>query len=448
MGKLFGSGTLIQAIGVLCGILVLPVSAGRASMTDTSPEAYGFSKGGLSTLNKAMADIVTSGEVSGMVTLIARHGNIVDMQAHGLRDISTRTPMSTDTYFRLYSMTKPVTGVAMMILHEQGKWQLDDPITRFLPEMANLKVMTGADKDGNAIVVDARRPPTMRELLSHTAGFGYGLWGDNPVANAFRNQRVLLSDGPQALIDTVANIPLLFQPGDWWAYSIAVDLQARIVERISGVPYSQFLQEYIFNPLGMAETFYVLPAEDQNRLATLYTHSQDSHALIEVKSGLYAELYAPPLAFEGGGHGLISTAEDYARFASMVANYGELDGVRILKRASVELMLTNQLREGLLIFSDPSGKNPGIPGVGFGLNWAIHTAKPAHGFGPSVGSAFWGGAAGTFFWVDPAKDMVFIGMIQCLGDKKAGCPGEAKLRSIAAYHLYKALTDTSNKRGP
>lgn len=406
-----------------------------------SPADLGFSTEGITALHETMQGFVDRGEVAGMVTLLARHGEIVDLHAYGYSDLETAEKMKTDALFRLYSMTKPVTGVAMMQLHEQGLWNLNDPITDYLPEMRDLKVMTGVDENGNAITVDAERAPTMRELMSHTAGFGYGLWGNSPVDRAFKDGKILLSDGPQALVDNVANIPLIFQPGAWWSYSVAVDLQARIAERLTGQTYSNYLQENIFDPLGMDETFYVTPPEKQDRMATLYVHAGEDKALTELTSGLYVDLYTPPLAFEGGGHGLISTASDYARFASMVANHGELDGVRILQPETVDLMLTNVLPDNVRIFSDPTGKHPGIPDVGFALDWAVAKKRAEGGYGPPRGSAFWGGAAGTWFWSDPSNDIAFVGMIQCIGGQNNGCPGEQKLRGGAAQKVYEALSD-------
>ena len=225
-----------------------------------SPESVGFDSARLKLLDDYMAKVVADGRVAGMTTLLARHGKVVEFNTYGKASLATGQPMNKDAIFRVYSMTKPMTGVAMMILFEQGKWRLDDPVTRYVPEFKNLKVMTGTDAEGKIQVEDMKRPPTMREIMSHTAGFGYGLGDKHPVDKLYRKNHVLGSKGLQQMIDRTAEIPLMFQPGTNWSYSNAVDIQGYIIEKLSGETLGQFMNEHIFQPLKMKDTaFYVRP---------------------------------------------------------------------------------------------------------------------------------------------------------------------------------------------
>src|SRR6185312_7819395 len=226
-------------------------SARAASVRDlsatTSPEAVGFDTARLRRLDDYMAKVVADGRVAGMTTLLARHGKVVEFNTYGKTSLATGQAMPKDEIFRIYSMSKPLTGVAMMILFEQGKWRLDDPVTRYVPEFKNLKVMVEADKDGKITKVeDMKRPPTMREIMSHTAGFGYGLGDRHPVDKLYRERNVLSSNGLQEMIDRTATIPLMYQPGTDWSYSSAVDIQGYIVEKLSGETFGKFLHDHVF----------------------------------------------------------------------------------------------------------------------------------------------------------------------------------------------------------
>ena len=216
--------------------------------------AAGFTEQGIDALDAAMEKIVADQDVAGMVWLLAKDGEVATFETAGLNSVDTQTPMEMDSLFRIYSMTKPVTGVALMMLYEEGKWGFDDPVSKHVPQLANLRIMSSYDDDGNVELVSPARQPTMRELLNHSAGFGYGLGGSDPVNNAFRDASVLASDDLDSLIDKVADIPLLFQPGEQWSYSIAVDIQGYIVQQLSGQKFGDFLQQRIFEPLGMSDT--------------------------------------------------------------------------------------------------------------------------------------------------------------------------------------------------
>lgn len=401
-----------------------------------SPEALGFDSARLAKLDAYMAGTVAQGRVAGMTTLLARHGKIVSYKTYGKKSLATGAPMTEDAIFRIYSMTKPITGVAMMILFEEGKWRLDDPVTRFVPEFKNLKVMTGTDGNGKPILEDAKRPPTMREIMSHTAGFGYGLQDEHPVDKLYREKQVLGSNGLKEMIDRTATIPLVFQPGSSWRYSSAVDIQGAIVERISGQTLGQFMEQRIFKPLKMNDTAFFVPADKASRLAAVYVANKDTKKIEEAVNVFGSELptYLTPPRMESGGGGLVGSTMDYARFAQMIANKGELDGVRILSPASVELMGTNVISKDALVASNGNGVSRFNEAVGFGLDFMVVKDARAAGTLEGSGSMSWGGAAGTWFWVDPKNDLIFVGMIQRLG----GTGGD-DLGGMARTLTYQAL---------
>lgn len=404
----------------------------------SSPEALGFDSERLAKLDAYMAKAVADGRVAGMSTLLARHGQVVSEKTYGYQSLATRVPITRDTIFRLYSMTKPITGVAMMMLFEDGKWRLDDPITRFVPEFKNLKVMTGVDAAGHMTVEDMKRPPTMRELMSHTAGFGYGLADQHPVDKLFREKRVLGATGLADLIARHVDIPLMFQPGTKWSYSSAVDIQGYIVEKLSGQKLGEFFQQRIFKPLKMTDTAFYVPADKANRFAAVYAGNPKTGKIEEVKElfGTAMPSYLEPPQMESGGGGLVGTIGDYARFAQMIANKGELDGARLLAPASVELMGTNMIPKDVLVGSNGIGPTRFNEAVGFGLGVMVVNDPRAAGTLEGKGSMSWGGAAGTWFWVDPTEGVIFVGMIQRMGDT-----GGDPLGTMSRTLTYQALTN-------
>ncbi|HKB13744.1 MAG TPA: serine hydrolase domain-containing protein [Vicinamibacterales bacterium] len=411
-------------------------AASRALSPAPNPEALGFDATRLAKLDAYMAKAVADGRVAGMITLLARHGQVVSEKLYGYRRLATNVPMTRDTIFRLYSMSKPITGVAMMLLFEEGKWRLDDPVTRFVPEFKNLKVMTGKEADGRLTLEDMKRPPTMRQLMSHTAGFGYGLGDEHPVDKLYREKRVLGANGLADMIKRTAEIPLMYQPGTRWYYSSAVDIQGYVVEKLSGQKFGDFLQQRIFTPLKMTDTAFYVPPEKAARLAVVYVGNPKTGKIEEAKQLFGGDMptYLEAPAMESGGGGLVGTIMDYARFAQMIANKGELDGVRLLSPASVEMMGTNMLPREVLSRGD------GLPGsrfdeaVGFGLDFMVVTEPRVAGTLEGKGSMSWGGAAGTWFWVDPTNDLIFVGMIQRMGDT-GGDPFGAISRTLT----YQAL---------
>ena len=414
---LFG-GMQVQAADAPAAKPAARASAVRDLSTTTSPEAVGFDSARLKMLDAYMAKVVSDGRVAGMTTLLARHGKVVEFKTYGKTSLETGEAMPKDEIFRIYSMSKPLTGVAMMILFEQGKWRLDDPVTRYVPEFKNLKVMVEADKDGNITKTEPmKRPPTMREIMSHTAGFGYGLGDEHPVDKLYRKNQVLGSNGLHQMIERTAEIPLMYQPGTNWSYSSAVDIQGYIVEKLSGKPFGQFLQENVFGPLKMKDTGFSTGPEKGKRLAAVYVAERGETKIHEAKElfGQKMPDYTKPPAMESGGGGLVSTTIDYARFCQMMLNKGELDGVRILSPASVELMDTNVIPHNVLVSSNGTSVARFNEAVGFGLDFMVVNDPRRAGTLEGKNTMSWGGAAGTWFWIDPTNDLLFVGMIQRMG---------------------------------
>ena len=394
-----------------------------------------------------MQGFVDDGHVIGMQTLLVKDGTVVQHGLYGVMDVETAAPVSDDTIYRIYSMTKPITGVALMQLYEDGKFELDDPITDYIPEFEGLKVLDGTNEDGSPKLVDMERPPTMRELMSHTAGFAYGLGGQDYANEQFREQEVLRSADMEALIDRIAGIPLLFQPGERWSYSVAVDIQGYLVQKFSGMRFGDYLKTHLFTPLNMDDTGFYVPAEDYDRLADLVVYNQEEEKFVPMPT-------APPtrdpstipflfmkdtVAFESGGGGLVSTLDDYARFCQMMLNRGTLSGHRILKPETVTLMTTDQLPEGVGIGFDGTTRNPEDgERHKFGLDFGLISDPEAMKSPAGQGTYYWGGAAGTWFWIDPERDLFFIGMIQRFGELPNN---PADFRGESMRLVYEALAE-------
>jgi CubicO group peptidase (beta-lactamase class C family) len=387
-----------------------------------TPESVGISSERLQRLDAGMKAIVDKQQMAGIVTLLARHGKIVNFNAIGRKDVRKPDPMDKDTIFRIYSMTKPVTGVAMMMLYEEGKWRLDEPVSRHIPEFARMKVYTGQGADGTPQVEDARRPMTMRELMTHTAGLGYTLSPDNPVDRMFIQSRVLNPAAPlQTMIEGIAKLPLKSQPGTRWAYSSAVDVQGYLVEKLSGQPFGEFLRTRLFEPLGMKDTGFYLPAEKVSRLALVHDGSG------ELTISDRGDPTRQPLGPSGGG-GLFSTAMDYARFCQMLLNGGEFNGTRILAPRTVEMMRTNHVNP------EPLKTMPA--GTGWGMDFQVITDAAAAGDAAPAGTFSWWGIAGTWFWIDPANDVAFIGLLQ-----HANTQATRPIHALSRQLVYQAIVN-------
>jgi CubicO group peptidase (beta-lactamase class C family) len=394
-------------------------------------DSVGMSAERLARLNETMKGLIDQGRLAGAVTMVSRHGKVVEFDANGKRDIAANAPMQKDSIFRIYSMSKPITGVAMMLLFEEGKWQLNDPVAKYIPEFAGLKVY-GTDAANNVVMKDQVHPVTMRELMSHSGGFTYGFFSNTPVDKLQREANVLDLDSTlDDFIKRVAKIPLNAQPGTEWHYSISVDIQGYIVQKLSGMPFEEFLEKRIFKPLGMNDTAFYVPKEKLNRFAEFYSYDKDGKLLaLGPKDGLNHDFSAKP-TFASGGGGLVSTATDYMRFCQMLLNGGELDGLRLLSPKTVELMHTNMLAPGLTVFGQTSG---------FGLDFAIYTDPVAAGGYYGKDTFYWGGAAGTWFWIDPVNDLIVVGMIQQVAGTGAVATGAIPdVRGLSHALTYQAI---------
>jgi CubicO group peptidase (beta-lactamase class C family) len=386
------------SFGQSCGL-----PAARAASAGFAPER-------LERLHRNLQRLVDEKALAGIVTILARHGKVLDCKSYGDQDLATGKPMALDTIFRIYSMSKPVTGVAMMLLFEEGKWKPGDPIERYIPELAHLKVFAGTDSSGNVILEDPKHPPTIGELLTHTAGFTYGVFGQTPVDKAYRDSNPLNSGSLTEFAQKLGKLPLLYQPGERWVYSVSVDVQGLLVERLSGQRFGDFLRRRVFEPLGMKDTGFFVPPAKTARVATVYTG--DPSGKLTPLAPSVAPVPTQPPGMESGGGGLFSTAADYLRFAQMLANGGELNGVRILAPSSVRLLSSNHLPERLATGDFGIGYYYMQPGLGYGYDVAVFDDPAKVGSPAGKGTFLWDGAAGTWFWIDPTNDVVFVGMIQ------------------------------------
>jgi CubicO group peptidase (beta-lactamase class C family) len=372
--------------------------------------------------------------LAGVVTLLMRHGKLVEERCYGVKDLTSGVPMTNDTIFRIYSMTKPVTGVAMMMLYEEGKWQPSDPISKFIPEFRDLKVFKEVDASGAMVTEPPKHQPTMAELMTHTAGFTYGLFGATPVDKLYNAKNWIGAANLQDMIQRLASIPLLYQPGSKWVYSVSMDIQGYIIEKLSGKSLPEFMEERIFKPLRMNDTGFFVPKEKRARFATLYALGPDGKLVVTGEaSGPKADYVTVPGAAHGGG-GLVSTATDYARFAQMLLNRGVLDGVHILSPATVELMTSNHLAPMLLSGEFSIAGAVMRPGHGWGYDLAVYNDPLTADEIVGRGTFYWAGAADTWFWADPTNDIVFVGMTQ----RMIG-PGLPPMQSLSRPTVYGAL---------
>ena len=412
----FNKGVVAMTMAVVLGSVGL-----RANDPVVAPESVGFSSSGIKAFQQAFRAMVDEHQLAGVTTLVARHGKVVHFDAYGVKNLETKAPLTKDTIFRIASMTKPIVGVAMMMLWEQGKWTLDDPVAKHIPEFAGLKVKTANGE------VAQTRPMTMRQLMSHSAGFD--------VSAGYADQNLIDRTKPlQAMIDKLAKLPLAAQPGADWRYGPSVDIQGYIVEKLSGQTLDVYLKSRIFDPLGMADTGFSVDASKADRVTNLHTYGDDKR----IKTAPNQSDPTRKPVFLSGGGGLLSTTEDYLKFAQMVLNGGESGGKRYLKKSTVELMRANVLADGVKV--DLYSPTYNIEGIGFGLDFAIIMDRVKANTPEGNGSFYWGGAFGTWFWLDPVNDMLVVGMIQNLnGSSPTG--GSPQVRPISRKLIYAALVD-------
>jgi CubicO group peptidase (beta-lactamase class C family) len=378
-------------------------------MDDASIDVSGFSREGVAKIAPALQGVIDSGVLSGAVTLVWRNGQIADVTVVGKRDIAAGAPMRRDTLFRIASMTKPITSVAALMLVEEGKLKLDDPITKWMPEFKDMKVL----KDAEGPVEDtypAPRDITVDDLMTHRSGFAYGFTSVGPIAFAYQKALgdVLNSTlDPDTWLKALSTLPLSYPPGDRLHYSHSTDVLGFLVGRVEGKPFRDVLFDRIFNPLGMVDTDFYIPPEKRDRAAVVYRLEEDMSL-----SPVPFKRYDAPPAYCGGGGGLVSTADDYLKFARMMLGKGEVDGVRLLKPETVELMVANRL-------TDAQREIPflGMPfwaGQGFGLGVSVVVDQEKQAWmGPGTNGAFgWPGAFGTWWRADPAENLIMIYLVQ------------------------------------
>ena len=407
-----------------CGWLLLASPAFAAELPSAAPAEVGM--GRLDRITSMFKADTDAKRLPGAVVMIARNGRVAYHQAFGLRDPATGAPMREDSIFRMYSMTKPITGVAVLMLMEEGKLRLSDPISKYLPALKSPKVMTETvDAQGRRVTstVPANREITIQDLMRHTSGITYGA-GQSAAEQAMTKAGIGIQLGTagekplsarltdQQVVEEIGRLPLMFQPGASWEYGRSIDMLLALVEVVSGQRADAFMQEHIFKPLGMVDTFFNVPQDKLDRVAQPGPDpdTKETAQLTDVTQ---------PRIFLGGGEGLLSTASDYMRFALMLANGGEAvddgeaKGVRLLSRKTVELMTSDHLGPAL---SQGPNFAPG-PGYGFGLTVAVRTQPGMASYPGSVGEYNWGGAAGTAFWVDPKEKLVPIMLIQAPGQR-------------------------------
>lgn len=381
----------------------------------------GFDTKGLQRLDERLFSYVETGRVAGLVGLLRHRDSIVYCGVHGRQSIICDTPMRADTIFRLHSMTKPITAAAMMLLHERGYWQFDDPLDGVLPELGNLQVLTGVGHDGALELAPSPRAPTLREAMSHTAGFGYGFTARNPVDKMFRSEDVAGSRNTAEFLQRIAHIPLLYPPGDRWSYSIASDLLGVVVERLAGKSFGAFLRDEIFLPLEMFDTGFAITSDKLDRLSDSFAtsrHPGGGLITLDDPPGRARNPvldYGRPAAIEAGGNGLLSTAMDYSRFCQSLLDSIEGRGMPLLSQNSMVSLSANQIPVPARDLANNLGMKFGDrAGYGFGVR--VVGDRKMKDMPEPEGSLSWNGAGGTWFWVDRQNHLSFVGMMQCMDD--------------------------------
>ena len=401
----------------------------------TSPESIGLGSERLERIRPWMEAYVDAAKLPGASVLVARGGEIAWTGVAGYADVEGRQRLETGHLMRFYSMTKPVTSVATMMLYEQGRFQLDDPVSRYLPALGDLRVYVSGEGDGMESE-PARRPVTVHQLLTHTAGFTYGIDNDHPVSRLYRNRRTDFypADGPlHEVISRLARIPLVHHPGERWNYGVATDVLGHLVEVVSGQSLDRFFAEHILGPLGMVDTAFQVPEEKRERLARLYGPSKSGGLTLLEPSGVSP--YFEHVSTLAGGAGLISTLGDYFRFTEMLRRGGELEGVRLLGRKTVQYMTLNHLPGDLAAMGQDTFNETTYAGIGFGLGFAVVVNPARAQVLTSEGEYYWGGAASTAFWIDPVEDLTVIFLTQLL--PSSTWPLRRELRAL----VYQALID-------
>ena len=400
--------TAITGLCLAFSTLLAPVQAQGKDLPSARPESVGMSSDRLARIVATLQADVDSKKIPGAVLLVARDGKVVQYEAIGKIDPAGSAPMTKDAIFRIYSMSKPVTTVAAMMLVEEGKLKLDDPVSKYIPAFAKMQVgVEKADAAGGKPtleLVPARRPITVQDLMRHTSGITYGFFGSSLVKTAYTDANLLADDvSNEVFAERVAKLPLAFQPGSTWDYSHSTDILGRVVEVVSGKSLYQFEKQVLLDPLGLPDTaFNAAAAPQQKRVVEPFADDRNF--------GLNANFFDPRVVgkWESGGGGMVSTAMEYARFAQMLLNGGTLDGKRYLSPKTIGFMTSDHL--GTAIATTPLYL-PG-PGFGFGLGFAVRKTSGEAVYPGEAGTFYWGGAGGTYFWVDPKTRLIAVLMLQ------------------------------------
>ncbi len=399
------------------------------------PEAVGLSSARLELMKPWIQTYLEAGKLPGATIFVARHGKAVYCKTFGLRDVEANQPMQTDTILRIYSMTKPITAAAMLMLYEKGHFQLDDPVSEYIPCFKDLRVYVSGEGD-NMVTEPLCQPMTLHHLLTHTSGLTYGFGEEGPVPELYRSQHTDFDnqDGPlEAVVERLAQIPLQFQPGKRWNYGVSFDVLGRVVEVVSGRPLDRFFQERIFKPLNMVDTGFAVPRDKLHRFAALYERTEEENLSLLESPG-NSTLVDTVETYSGGG-GLVSTLGDYFRFTEMMRCKGELDGERLLGRKTVEYMTCNHLPGDLADMGQPVFTETSYEGIGFGLGVSVMLDPARAKVMGSPEEYAWGGYASTAFWIDPREDLTVIFLTQLI--PSSAYPIRRQLRVLT----YQALID-------
>lgn len=406
-------------------LLAISLLAGAvgAELPMAAPADVGLSQERLDRITRALESSVDQGHVAGAIGVVARKGKVAYWEKVGMADREAGTAMADDTIFRIYSMTKPIVSVALMILYEEGRFSLKDEVKQHIPELGGLKVWVA----GREVAPD--REMTVQDLMRHTSGMTYGLFGDSRVDKMYNDAGVLSENQSVAqFVEKLSKLPLKHQPGTQWDYSVSVDVQGRLIEVLSGKDLATYMRERVFEPLDMRDTAFRMTEEKSGRFAQAYKKTEDETGIEPAGDGRTERYYDNTHWYSGGG-GLVSTTRDYLRFCQMLLNGGILDGTRILSRKTVELMTIDHVSEIARASSILAA------GYGFGLNFAVHVDPAKSGLNGSVGEYNWGGLAGTSFWIDPAEELIGIYMIQMMPPRYANGAGQFKRL------VYQSITD-------
>jgi CubicO group peptidase (beta-lactamase class C family) len=404
---------------------------------EVDPREVGLDPDRLARIDRHFARYVDDGRLPGWLVAVSRAGQLAHVSTYGHRHVAQDLPVELDTLFRIYSMTKPITSVAAMMLYEEGAFELKDPVSRFIPSFADQRVYVSGPPNA-PVTVPATEPMRIWHLLTHTSGLTYGFHYASPVDAMYRHAGLEWGSPRgadlEAVCDLYAGFPLLFEPGTEWNYSVATDVVGRLVEVISGQPLDQFLRERIFVPLGMTDTGFSAPEADHDRLAALYVPGAGGRATRMDAMGDAAK--HEPVMFSGGG-GLVSTASDYHRFTQMLLRGGELDGTRLLGRATVDFMTSNHLPGGVELeaIARPTFAETAFSGMGFGLGFSVVESPAENKVLSSAGEYAWGGAASTAFWVDPLEEVTALFFTQLLPSSTYN------IRPQLKQLVYQALVD-------